>query len=285
MSEVNIKAALFENGHFYSPIVDPDDIRARMAEVWPRRDSVQGIDFRKQVQIDLLEQAFPKHLPNFNYPRAAVDAVDEDGRPWYYLDNDQFSNLDAASLFVLLCELKPARIIEIGSGFSSLLMADIRRRFFPGRLEIQCIEPYPRYFLRDEAYGLELIESKVQDVPLSFFETLQANDVLFIDSSHVAKTGSDVNYLVFEILPRLPPGVNVHIHDIFLPNDYPFEWVVDENRSWNEQYLVQAYLMFNQKTKVLFGSAYANTVLVDQTLKALDGKVELFGGSLWFQTC
>jgi len=178
-----------------------------------------------------------------------------------------------------------ARVIEVGSGFSSLLMADIRRRFFPEGLEIQCIEPYPRDFLRDPAYGLELIESKVQDVPLSFFESLQANDVLFIDSSHVAKTGSDVNYLVFEILPRLPSGVNVHIHDIFLPHDYPFRWVVEENRSWNEQYLVQAYLMFNQRTKVLFGSAYANTVLVDETLKALDGKVQLSGGSLWFQTC
>ncbi len=285
MNAVDNKGPFFENGHFYSPVVDTADIRARAAELWPGRDGSLGIDFRKHSQLALLEQTFPKHLPSFNYPSTASDALDEDGRQWFYLDNDHFSNLDAVTLFVLLCELRPRRVIEIGSGFSSLLMADVRRRFFQDRLEIHCIEPFPRPFLRDTAYGLDLIESKVQDVPLSFFEMLEPGDVLFIDSSHVSKTGSDVNYLMFEVVPRLLPGVYVHIHDIFLPNDYPFEWVVKENRSWNEQYVVQAYLMFNHRAKVLFGSAYANTVLAEQTVKALDGKAALYGGSLWFQIC
>ena len=226
---------LFENGHFYSPVVDPGELRARQAQIWSRRESPAGIDFNREAHLELLATAFPKHLPNFNYPMAAADAVDGDGRQWYYLDNDQFSNLDAVSLFVMLCEIQPERVIEIGSGFSSLLMADVRRRFLRPTATIQCIEPYPREFLRDKGYGLELIESKLQDVPLGFFESLEPGDVLFIDSSHVSKTGSDVNYFFFDIVPRLPAGVYVHVHDIFLPNDYPFDWAVEQNRSWNEQ--------------------------------------------------
>lgn len=278
-------ATLFENGHFYSPVVDPSDIRARQAELWPKRDSVAGIDFNRDSHLDLLSRAFPKHLPAFDYPRAAVDALDTQGRQWYFLDNDQFSNLDAASLFVMMCEIRPKRVVEVGSGFSSLLMADVRRRFLESETVIQCIEPYPREFLRDPHYGLELIESKVQDIPLHLFESLKHGDVLFIDSSHVSKTGSDVNYLMLDVLPHLATGVYVHIHDIFLPNDYPFQWVVEQNRSWNEQYLVQAYLMFNARVRIVFGSSYANSVLVEETAKALGPQLPPFGGSLWLQTC
>lgn len=284
MSDANPVVPLFEIGHFYSPIVNPGELRSRANEIWRPRDKLAGIDFRPEMQLQVLERMFPEHFPHFNYPVAAVDAVDGDGRQWYFLDNDQFSNFDAASLFVLMRELRPKRVIEVGSGFSSLLMADVRRRFFPDACKIQCIEPYPREFLLDSGYGLELINSKVQDVPLSFFESLEAGDFLFIDSSHVSKTGSDVNYLIFEVLPRLAAGIFVHIHDIFLPSDYPLSWVIEENRSWNEQYLLQAYLMFNNKAHVVFGAGYARDVLIEQTRQAIQGKVDLYGGSFWFQT-
>lgn len=278
--------SLFENGHFYSPVVNPTDIEARRNEIWNWPQGAAGIDFNREAQLDLLEHVFPKHLPNFNYPKAAADAVDDQGRQGYFLDNDQFSNLDAVCLFVMLCDVQPKRVIEIGSGFSSLLMADVRRRFLAPEAVIQCIEPYPREFLRDSSHGLELVQSQVQHVPLNFFQTLSPGDILFIDSSHVSKTGSDVNYLMFQVLPRLPTGVYVHIHDIFLPNDYPYKWVVEENRSWNEQYVVQAYLMFNPKVRVVFGSSYANSVLPEQTAQALKiARIPPFGGSLWLQTC
>src|SRR5262249_14748169 len=138
-----------------------------------------------------------------------------------------------------------------------LLAADVNLRSLNGSMELTCIEPYPKDFLRDLAGVSALLEAKVQDVPLSEFSRLQSGDILFIDSSHVAKTDSDVNYLYFEVLPRLVSGVRVHIHDIFLPHDYPREWVLKENRSWNEQYLLRALLMHSSGFRTVFGCSYA----------------------------
>ncbi|MGH8033008.1 MAG: class I SAM-dependent methyltransferase [Luteimonas sp.] len=273
---------LFDNGHFYSPVVDPSLIRDRVGEIWRDRPQILGIDFNRAAHLKLLS-AFPRWLKDFNYPMAADDATDAEGRPGFFLENDQFSNIDARALFVMLREFKPRRVIEVGSGFSSLLMADVKRRFLP-LLSLQCIEPYPRSFLHDTSYGLELVKSKVEHVPMAFFESLRKGDFLFIDSSHVSKTGSDVNYLLFEVIPRLRPGVLVQVHDIFLPQDYPFEWVVKDNRSWNEQYLLQAYLMFNPKTRVVFGSSYVYHALPQEAADAIGPGVSTFGGSLWFET-
>jgi hypothetical protein len=279
-NEIN---TLFPNGHFYSPVVDPDSIRAREGEVWDGRTEVLGIDFDKEGHRQLLNEVFPKWIGDFDYPYESAEAMNS-GRQGFFLGNDQFSNIDARTLFVFLREFKPRRVIEVGSGFSSLLMADVKKRFLDPSTALQCIEPYPRSFLRDPAYGFELVESKVEHVPLQFFESLGAGDILFIDSSHVSKTGSDVNYLMFEVIPRLPAGVLVHVHDIFLPHDYPYEWVVTNNRSWNEQYVLQAYLMFNPKAQVFFGSSYAHHVLPAEAQAALGEGVPTFGGSLWFRT-
>jgi len=174
-------------------------------------------------------------------------------------------------------------MIEVGSGYSSLLTADVNRRFLNNELALTCIEPYPAPFLLEGVPGMsELIESQVQDVPLSTFERLQSGDILFIDSSHVSKTGSDVNTIYFDIIPRLKRGVLIHIHDIFLPADYPKEWVIDEKRCWNEQYLLRALLMFSHAFEVVFGCAYAAYQHADWVKKALGG--ELYGGgSLWIR--
>jgi hypothetical protein len=128
-----------------------------------------------------------------------------------------------------------------------------------------------------------LLELKVQDVQLAEFARLQAGDILFIDSSHVAKTGSDVLHLYFEVLPRLAPGVRIHVHDIFLPFDYPRRWVLDENRSWNEQYLLRALLMYSSRFKVDFGCAFALRCLTSELGSALQLPVaDLYSaGSIW----
>jgi hypothetical protein len=275
---------LFPNGHFYSPVVEPETLRQRSSEIWHERNDVLGIDFDPEGHRRLLAEVFPKWLKDFNYPYALSDAMDKAGRVGFYLGNDQFSNIDARSLFVFLRELRPNRVIEVGSGFSSLLMADVNARFLGSTARLQCVEPYPRAFLKDPSYGFELFESKVEHIPFDFFESLRAGDFLFIDSSHVSKTGSDVNYLFFEILPRLPAGVIVHVHDIFLPREYPYQWAVDDNRSWNEQYVLQAYLMFNPKAKIFFGSSYAHHAMQKQAADALGPDVPTFGGSLWFRT-
>jgi hypothetical protein len=273
---------LFPSGHFYSPVVDPADIEARKEEIWPQAPDILGIDFNHASQLRFLTDAFPRWIADFDY--AEPDAGQEPTPDRLFtLANDQFSNIDARALFVMLREATPRRVIEVGSGFSTLLMADTRRRFLP-EMQVQCVEPYPRAFLKDPSVGIDLVESKVEHLPLSFFDSLQPGDILFIDSSHVSKTGSDVNYLFFEVVPRLPSGVLVHVHDIFLPNDYPYQWVVPDNRSWNEQYVLRAYLMFNPRARMVFGSSYVHTVLQREAQHAVGAGVPTFGGSLWFES-
>lgn len=248
------KAAGYSDGHFYSPVVDTEDILSRFDEIWPSPPRpVLGIDPNDAYHLRVLREVFPRHIAAYDYPEVLEDTPNLDR---FYTRNSQFSWLDARALFVLLREWRPRRMIEIGSGYSTLLSADVNQRFLDGALELTCIEPYPRPFLtrRDGPPGVRrLIRERVERVGLSWFAELQRGDVLFIDSSHVAKTGSDVNYLYFEVLPRLAAGVRIHIHDIHLPHEYPPDWVIGENRSWNEQYLVRALLMYSTHFRVLFG--------------------------------
>lgn len=278
------KPAAHPDGHFYSPVVDPDDILLHKELIWPAEPEVLGIDFNDGHHRRVLEEYFPRHIGHYDYAeKAPCEDAELEG---FYTQNSQFSWLDARALFVLLREWRPRRIIEVGSGYSSLLMGDVNHRFLGGGCEITCIEPYPRPFLERGIAGLSrVIVQPVQQVPLATFAALEAGDILFIDSSHVAKTGSDVNYLVFDVLPRLARGVRIHIHDIFLPHEYLYSWVVEENRSWNEQYLVRALLMYSNAFGVLFGCSYAfhrYPQLVRNAL-GLPGGHAFGGGSLWIE--
>jgi predicted O-methyltransferase YrrM len=283
MDPIKVIKTAAEPGHFYSPVVDPDDLVGQQARLWPECPNILGIDFNDAEHEYLLREVFPAYMPGYDYP----EHVDEsDDLTEFFTQNSQFSWLDSRSLFVLLRAWKPKRIIEIGSGFSTLLTADVARRFLDGDIEITCIEPYPREFLRKGIPGVNrLIEEKVQNVTLSTFEELNAGDILFVDSSHVAKTGSDVNHIYFEILPRLAKGVIIHIHDIFFPHEYPKEWVLTENRSWNEQYLVRALLMYSSTFKVKFGCSYAYWRFPELVKKALSlpSGHAFGGGSLWIE--
>lgn len=269
------------NGHFYSPIVDPAEIAARADSIWPPAPQVLGIDFNDASHQEVLGDWFPAFMPEWDYPEVLQETADLDR---FYVRNSQFSWLDCRAFFVFLRKLRPRRMIEVGSGFSSLLAADVNRRFLDGSMAFTCIEPYPRPFLRRGVDGItQLLQHKVQDVPLDTFAQLEAGDILFIDSSHVAKTGSDVNYLYFEVLPRLAPGVHVHIHDIFLPHDYLRDWVIAENRSWNEQYVLRALLMYSNAFQVTFGCSYAFfrfPELVAAALAHPSGHA-FAGGSFW----
>ncbi|MEO8306353.1 MAG: class I SAM-dependent methyltransferase [Betaproteobacteria bacterium] len=268
-------------GHFYSPIVDTRAVAAERERLWPSRPVIAGIDWNDAGHRRILTEAFPRFLPLYDYPEVLPDGPN---LAEFYTRNTQFSWLDARALFVLLHEWRPRRIIEVGSGYSSLLVADVNRRWFDNAMHVTCIEPYPRPFLANRIPGISrLVEEKVQHVPVDAFGALMAGDMLFIDSSHVAKTGSDVNRLYFDVLPALAPGVRIHIHDIFLPHDYPQSWVIDENRSWNEQYLVHALLIYSKGFRVEFGCAYAFHAFPDLVVKALAhprGR-GYGGGSLW----
>ena len=268
-------------GHFYSPLADPDELGAERDRLWPEKPIIAGVDWNDDGHLRILGEVFPQYIKLYDYPELLPDGP---GLVDFYTCNSQFSWLDARALFVLLHAWRPRRVIEVGSGYSSLLIADVNRRWFDSGIHVTCIEPYPRHFLRNRIDGISrLIEDKVQHVAVEEFAALEAGDVLFVDSSHVVKTGSDVNRIVFDVLPALARGVHVHLHDIFLPHDYPQSWAVDQNRSWNEQYLVQALLMYTTGFRVEFGCAYAFHTFPELVAKALahPGGRSYGAGSLW----
>ena len=278
-SSLKTPSPAFPDGHFYSPIVNVEDVQINESKIWPEKKSVHGIDFNDYSHAKLLKNS-KEIISDFDYP---MEVDDEDQKNQFYINNSQFSNLDPYILFALLRMLKPKRMIEVGSGFSSLLTADVNRRFFNNTMEFKCIEPFPRKFLTEGVSGVSnLIVEKVMNVSTEIFENLDESDILFIDSSHVCKTGSDVNYLFFDVIPKLKSGVYVHVHDIFLPQDYKKEWVLDEGRSWSEQYVLQALLMYSQKFEVVFGSNYAALTFPNEIISLLEGR--LWGGaSFWFK--
>ena len=273
---------LFPIGHFYSPICDPVELREHEAEIWPAAapGEMPGIALNTAAQLRLLDALAP-FVPEISYPYDAPQG----SPPRYFYSNDQYPCLDAEVLFCVLRHLRPKRVVEIGSGFSSLITAEVNRQFMSGAMEFTCIEPYPRQFLIDGVPGVtSLIRKKIQQMEPSFFDRLGPNDILFIDSSHVAKAGSDVNYLMFEVLPRLQPGVLVHIHDIFLPDEYSKRWVIDEGRNWNEQYVVRAFLQYNEAFEVVWASYYMCTRHAPETA-AIFPRFPKYGGggSLWLR--
>jgi len=273
---------LFPLGHFYSPIVDTESLAADAARVWPERPDPLGIDFNDAEHRYLLTEVFPGLLKDFDYPDTEDAAAYCE---WLSQRLGRTCRLPTEA-FVLLRHLRPKRVIEVGSGFSSLLMAIGRdghlERF---RLTLGDGSTTTLSYGGSIRHAPERIARRVQDVDAELWSELAAGDVLFIDSSHVAKTGSDVNHLCFEVLPRLRPGVLVHVHDIFLPQDYLKEWAIAQNRSWNEQYVVQALLMYSFAFRVKFGCAYAYLRLPELVQRALalpNGEV-YGGGSLWIE--
>ena len=269
----------FPAGHYYSSIPDPADLLQRQDQIWALRKDLSGVDMQTARQLALLEHLKPL-LTAVDYP---VDAPHEPDR--YYYMNGMFPVLDAEFLFGFLCHVQPKRVIEVGSGFSSLVMADVNRRVLGNSIDVTCIEPYPRDFLIAGVDGItRLVTSRLQDVDLAIFDALDSGDELFIDSSHVSKTGSDVNLLFFEILPRLKRGVFVHLHDIFLPDEYPKPWVLDEQRSWCEQYLLHAFLMFNKQWRVMWMAHYMIT-RYPQAVSAVFPRCPALGagGSFWMR--
>ena len=171
----------------------------------------------------------------------------------YYLNNRKFEGGDGECWYQIIRHFKPRRIFEIGSGFSTLMAikAIQANRAENSSYQCQhiCIEPYEMKWL--ENTGVEIIRRRIEEFDLTFFTDLQANDILFIDSSHVIRPQGDVLCEYLEILPILNPGVVVHIHDIFSPKNYRLNWLTDQVRFWNEQYLLEAFLSCNSDWEIL----------------------------------
>ena len=273
----------FTPGHYYSPIPDPAELFAepRRSQIWPAEPrATPGIAWREHEQLALCRDVLAKQA------RLAFREDASDDPTEYTAQNGQYPALDAWALEAMIQRQRPRRFIEIGSGFSSLVTARVNRELLDGSMHFTCIEPYPRAFLREGVPGVsDLIVAKVQDVPLETFASLGAGDILFVDTSHTVKTGGDVTWIFHEILPRLAPGVLVHVHDVFLPGDYPVEWV-EEGWGWNETYLVHSFLAFNAGFEIELGIQYLVRTHPDAVAAAFPGwttAVDKGGAALWFR--
>ncbi len=267
-------------GHFYSPIPSLKSVLAdsqRLFDKAPR--TLPGIPLHDDAQLRLLETfaALQADIPFGPERRPGLR---------YWFDNVPYTYSDGVILYSMLRHLRPRRVVEVGSGFSSALMLDVGERFLDGKVEHTFIEPYPALLesliTPADAGHVEIVPERVQDVPLSTFARLKGGDILFIDSSHVSKVGSDVNYLLSEVLPSLAAGVYIHIHDIFYPFEYPKSWI-QEGRAWNEAYLVRAFLQFNDSFEMVFWNSFLERCYAERMARALPLGAGSMGASLWLR--
>lgn len=269
---------VFPSGHFYSPLPD----KAQLQEDWSRIFDPKNpgdIGLNPDVQLECMRQIARFHKDWMNFPEQG------DAARRYYFPNNFFVKGDALVYAGMLQLYKPKRIIEIGSGFSSALMLDVNAKFLGNSIQATFIDPYPDWLnalLNEKDKQIHtIIAKRVQQVPTGIFAELQAGDIVFVDSSHVSKIGSDLNYILFDVLPVLKPGVVVHFHDILYPFEYPEDWV-REGRFWNEAYLLRAFLMNNSDYRIMSWLDY----LMKEHRQALGQaypQLNAGGGSIWLE--
>lgn len=258
--------------HFYQPIPDSREL----GDTYRPRSETIGIDWQEQAQLDLLLGRFPQYAREYREFYSGFRADDR-----FAGKTLEFIGYDPYVYHCMIRNFKPARIIEVGAGYSTLVATNAAA--LNGAVtEIIAIEPYPGDLLQSLSSRVQIVRQSAQSVDIEVFTDLRENDILFIDSSHVVKTGSDVCFLVLEALPRLNQGVIVHFHDIFLPRNYPLSWLLERRIFWNEQYLLHAYLMHNQRARVLFAVRY----MIERHADLMSGAFfdcEATGGSLWLR--
>ena len=231
--------------HYYSSLSNMNKLRGSKA-IWAKKSQLPGVAY------DLEEQVKTLHVISSSFKKEyAGNYVFLEGQRRHF--GLGFGYIDAQALHCIIRHYKPKRIVEVGSGVStycSVKALELNRKETKQQSSMTCIEPYPSEMLRC-LQGVQIIPQEVQTVPMQVFLNLEAGDLLFIDSSHTVKPGSDVNYLILEVLPRLKPGVIVHFHDIFLPFDYQRDLLTNYFQRC-ETSLLRAYLIDNHKTKILF---------------------------------
>lgn len=236
--------------HFYWPIPDVDELEARE---WHTTSLPVGFDLRLGQQLKFLKSTVARYKSEIAFPREG------NGDSGYHYNNGYFEAVDAEIAYCFVRKFKPARIVEVGGGFSTRVLSlalDNNQEWDGVHGELTSIDPFPeRLPHREKSNGIKVVPTQVQQVNLQHFSSLEAGDILFIDSSHVVSIGNDVVREYLDIIPRLQTGVLVHIHDIFLPSDYPRDMVLNNLAFWSEQYLLQAFLTFNPTFEVLWSSS------------------------------
>jgi len=270
----------FPPGHFHSALPDLAFVTANREQLFstnPRE--LPGIELNLEGQLEWLARFSETKLP-LAFP------VEKNSDYRYYFQNDRYGAMDALVYASFVSETSPQRIVEVGSGYSTALLLDLIDRL-ASPPALTCIEPHPDHTLNTllwpgDRSKFQLLPQTLEVTPVETFLQLERNDILFIDSTHVSKIGSDVNYLFFEILPRLKSGVLIHIHDIFYPFDYPEEWVTT-GVAWNEGYLLRAFLQFNSQFRIEFFSHYLFQHHSPELRARLPNALRNGGGSLWLR--
>lgn len=266
-------------GHFYSALPDMDEVAKRAMTIFgPPPPSIPGIDLRSDSQAQMLDQ-FQDYYSYLPFERSC------NPQSRFFRPNGSFPFQDAFTLYAMIRHLKPVRLIEAGCGASSCVILDVCEAL-QLKTQLTFIEPYPELLLGlirpGDSSRFELKKEKIQDVSRELFATLDAGDILFIDTSHVSKLGSDVNFIFFEILPALKKGVVVHFHDMFYPFEYLKEWVY-KGTFWNEAYLMRAFLMYNHSFEIMMFNSYLRHSIPQRFQSRLPLCLEDPGASLWLR--
>jgi predicted O-methyltransferase YrrM len=269
-----------EPGSFGSPIVSVEELKLAENAIWPAKlpEHIPGIDLNTAHQWDLLKQ-FEAYYSSQPFSENASPGLR------YYFDNNYYSYTDALMLYSFIRHANPKKIVEVGSGFSSALIMDTREQFRLQELQCTFIDPNPERLHRlmspDDRERYSVYAQKVQEVDTTLFSELEANDLLFIDGSHVCKTGSDLNYTLFTILPLLRPGVLIHFHDIFYPFEYPKQWVYG-GFNWNEVYVLRSFLTHNSNYSIELFSHYLHSIYPD-AFAGMPLCYKNAGGNIWLR--
>lgn len=270
----------FPPGHYYSPVPSLEEIRMREEEIFSLLPAeIPGIDLNVEDQLRLLAgfSTYCREFP-FGFQKK------EDLR--FYLENPSYGHSDAVILYCMIRHLKPKRIIEIGSGFSSCIMLDTNEIFMENEVSFTFIEPYPQLLLslvrERDRMKFQVIPRRLQEVDIEIFAELSASDILFIDSTHVCKIDSDVNHIFFRVLPHLKSGVYIHFHDIFYPFEYPKDWVY-QGLAWNEAYVLRSFLQYNQSFRIKLFNTYLAIFYNKEFVDAMPIPLNHIGGSIWLE--
>ncbi len=273
-------SCLYHTGHYHSPVVDPstvvDYVERERRSGW---NEIAGI----VVPLQEMEEFWLRFADVI--ARTPFQEAQSKGQRFYY-DNNIFPHGDAITLRAMMADLRPRSVVEVGSGFSSACMLDCADEF---QLDTKFtfIDPNPERLLQlllpHDHLRVTVIEKPVQETDDRLYTVLGPGDILFINSTHVLKTGSDVHHELFHILPSLQRGVIVHFHDIQFPFEYPDQWIFDDNYSWNEIYALRAFLMYNTDFRIRFWG----NCLAQRRTEIVRDVFPLFlknpGGSLWIE--
>jgi predicted O-methyltransferase YrrM len=266
--------------HYYQPI---PDTRTLNDPLWEKQSDLVGIDMNENGQIGLISQFSSRYRREYQ----ALPLEKTRDLLQFFINNGTFESVDSEILYCMIRHLRPKTIIEIGSGYSTLLSAKAmltNKQESGVDTQLISIDPYPNVITETGVPGLsKLIQKKLEEVDLLLFSELERDDILFIDSSHILRIANDVQRLYLEIIPKLNRGVHIHIHDIFLPAEYPKEVVLKRLRFWTEQYLLQAFLAFNHSFEVMWGSSFMHLKHPEKLETAFPSykRSERWPGSLW----